>query len=122
MSLRDQLAPDLANVFINESEWATVREFRIKNADGSFKVFSAKCVWDKEAAKKHPLVTIHGYYVGDVICYIESYHFPRMPIAGELLYSPANQPYEVIICTDEEFCYAIGLSSTRSQPAKYGSN
>jgi hypothetical protein len=122
MSLRDQFVPDLANVFINTDEFAIEREFRIRNADGSFKVFRAPVVWDKEAAKRHPLVAIHGMYLGDVICYIEHKYLPRAPIAGEIIYSPANQPWEVIDVTDEESCYQLALSATRSQPAKYGNN
>jgi hypothetical protein len=122
MSLRDQFVPDLSNVFINTDEFATVREFRINNGQGGFIVFNAPCVWDKEQAKRHPLATIHGLYLGDVICFIEHKYLPRQPIAGELIYSPANQPWEVIDSTDEENCYMLGLSATRSQPAKYGSN
>ena len=122
MSLRDQFVPDLASVFINTDEFATVREFRINDGKGGFKVFTAKVVWDKEMAKRHPLVAIHGMYLGDVICFIEHKYLPRPPVAGELIYSPANQPWEVIDVTDEESCYQIALSATRSQPAHYGAN
>jgi hypothetical protein len=122
MSLRDQFAPDLDEVFIEPSEFGTWREFRISDGHGGFKVFTAKVVWDMEAAKEQPVVKIHGVYLGDVICYIEHKHLPRMPVAGELIYSPANQPWEVLDVTDEESCYKISLSATRSQPARYGSN
>ena len=122
MSLRDQFAPDLSEVFVNPDEFATVREFRIKKADGTFNVFTAPVVWDEEQSKRHPLVSIHGMYLGDVICFIEHRYLPRVPFAGELIYSPANQPWEVLDCTDEESCYKLALSAYRSQPGKYGSN
>jgi hypothetical protein len=122
MSLRDCFAPDLANVFINTGEMATVREFRIADGHGGFVVFTAKVVWDQEAMKEMPLVKIHGVYMGDVRCYIEHKYLPRMPVAGELIYSPANQPWEVMDITDEESCYVLALSAYRSQPAAYGSN
>jgi hypothetical protein len=122
MSLRSQFAPDLANVFINTSEFATEREFRINDGQGGFRVFIAKVVWDEEQAKQNPLVKVHGMYLGDVICFIEHKNLPRMPVAGELIYSPANKPWEVIDCTDEESCYKLALSATRSHPGKYGNN
>ena len=120
--LRDQFAPDLANVFVNTDEFATVREFRINNGVGGFTVFNAKVVWDNEMAKRHPLVAIHGMYLGDVICFIEHKYLPRMPLAGEVIWSPANNPWEVLDCTDEESCYKLALSAYRSQPGKYGNN
>ena len=122
MSLREQFVPDLANVFINTDEFATTREFRVSDGQGGFRVFLAKVVWDTESAKQQPVVKIHGVYLGDVICYIERKYLPRMPVAGELLYSPANQPWEVLDCTDEESCWRIALSATRSQPGRYGNN
>lgn len=122
MSLREQFAPDLATVFCNTDEFATEREFRISDGAGGFKVFKAKVVWDNEQAKRHPLVAIHGMYLGDVICFIEHKYLPRPPLAGELIYSPANQPWEVLDCTDEESCYKLALSATRSQPGRYGAN
>jgi hypothetical protein len=122
MSLRDQFAPDLANVFVKTSEFATTREFRISDGHGGFRLFMAKVVWDNEMAKRHPLVSIHGMYLGDVICFIEHKYLPRLPVAGELIYSPANQPWEVLDCTDEENCYKLALSATRSQPGRYGNN
>lgn len=114
--------PDLADVFVNTDEFATLREFRISDGRGGFLVFNAKVVWDTEAAKVHPLVSIHGMYLGDVICYLQHKYVPRMPVAGELIYSPANQPWEVLDCTDEEGCYKLALSATRSQPGAYGRN
>jgi hypothetical protein len=122
MSLREQFAPDLANVFMNTSEFATTREFRISDGHGGFTLFMADVVWDTEAMKQLPLVKIHGVYMGDVICYIEHKHLPRMPVAGELIYSPANQPWEVMDVTDEESGYKLALSATRSQPGHYGNN
>lgn len=122
MSLRDQFEPDLANVFMNTDEFATEREFRINNGQGGFNVFKAKVVWDEEQAKRHPVVAIHGMYLGGVICFIEHKYLPRPPVAGELIYSPANQPWEVLDCTDEESCYKLALNATRSQPGHYGNN
>lgn len=122
MSLREQFAPDLDRVFIEPSEFATWREFRISDGHGGFKVFQAKVVWDTEAMKQMPLVKIHGVYMGDVICYIEHKYLPRMPVAGELIYSPANSPWEVLDVTDEESGYRLALSATRSQPGHYGNN
>jgi hypothetical protein len=122
MSLRDQFAPDLDDVFMNTDEFATEREFRINNGAGGFTIFRAKVVWDEEAAKRHPVVAIHGVYLGSVICFMQHKDLPRPPVAGELIYSPANQPWEVLDCTDEESCYKLALSATRSQPAHYGNN
>jgi hypothetical protein len=122
MSLREQFAVDLDRVFVNSDEFATVREFRISDGHGGFTVFTTKVVWDTEASKQMPMVKIHGVYMGDVICYIEHKYLPRMPVAGELIYSPANQPWEVLDATDEESCYKLALSATRSQPGKYGNN
>lgn len=122
MSLREQFPADLANIFVNPTEFATWREFRIADGHGGFKLFQAKVVWDTEASKQMPLVKIHGVYMGDVICYIEHKYLPRMPVAGELIYSPANKPWEVLDCTDEESCYKLALTATRSQPGHYGRN
>jgi hypothetical protein len=122
MALRDQFVPDLARIFMNPREFATNREFRISDGHGGFIVFRADVVWDKDAVKNEPLVTVHGVFMGDVRCYIEHKNLPRAPLAGELIYSPANQPWEVIDCTDEESCYALSLSASRSQPSQYGKN
>jgi hypothetical protein len=116
MSLRDQFVPDLSNIFVNTDEFATTREFRIADGLNGFKVFNAPVVWDEEQAKEHPLVKIHGMYMGDVIMFIEHKYLPRMPYAGEMIYSPANKPWEILDCTDEESCYKIALSATRSHP------
>jgi hypothetical protein len=122
MSLRDQFKPDLANVFMNTGEFATEREFRISDGHGSFIVFTCPVVWDKDAIKMMPVVTIHGVFMGDVRCYIEAKYLPRTPVAGELIYSPANQPWEVLDCTDQESLFELSLAATRSQPTLYGRN
>lgn len=122
MSLRDQFATDLADVFHNTDEFATEREFRISNGLGGFTVFPAKVVWDEEAAKKQPIVAVHGVYLGDVICYMKEADLPRAPVAGELIYSPANQPWEVLECIQEEGDYRLALAAHRSQPGFYGGN
>jgi hypothetical protein len=122
VSLREQFAPDLVNVFHNTDEFATTREFRVSNGHGGFNVFAADVVWDEEAAKKQPVVAIHGVYMGDVICHIKHLDLPRAPVAGELIYSPANKPWEVLQVTDEESEWVLALSATRSQPAFYGGN
>ena len=79
-------------------------------------------MWDEEAASRQPPVTRHGMYLGDVICFMQAKDLPRKPVAGELIYSPANQPWEVLKVTEEESEYKLALSATRSQPASYGSN
>jgi hypothetical protein len=122
VALREQFAPDIDRVFINTDEHATVREFRISNGAGGFIVFTAEVVWDEEAAEQKPVVAIHGMYQGDVICYIAAKYLPRKPVAGELIYTPANKPWEVLKCTEEESCYMLALSATRSQPGAYGRN
>ena len=122
MALRDNFPRDLASVFINTSEMATTREFRMSDGQGGFVVFMADVVWDQEAMKEIPLVKTQGVYMGDVRCYIEHKYLPRMPVAGELIYSPANSPWEVLDVTDEESCYVLALSAARGQPAKYGNN
>jgi len=122
MSLRQQFAPDLANVFHNTDEFAELREFRINNGQGGFTIFTAKVVWDEEGAKKQPVVATHGVYMGDVLLHIKEVDLPRAPVAGEVLFSPANKVWEVLQITHEEGEYVIALSGTRSQPAFYGSN
>jgi hypothetical protein len=122
MSLRDQFVPDLDNVFINVDEFGEVREFRISDGQNGFLVFQAKVVWDKDAVRDQPVVTIHGVFMGDVRCYIRHSDLPRAPVAGELLYSPANTPWEVIDCTDAESLYELSLAAYRSQPTTYGKN
>jgi hypothetical protein len=122
MSLRDQFAADISDVFTNTDEFATTREFRIADGQGGFKVFTAPVVWDEEMAKTHTITKIHGIYMGEVICFIKHEYLPHAPVAGELIYSPANKPWEVLDVTDEEDCYKLALSSTRSQPGYYGNN
>jgi hypothetical protein len=122
VSLREQFVPDLENTFMNTAEHATTREFRISDGQGGFRVFTAAVVWDEEQAKRQPVVSVHGIFLGDVICHIMHKYLPRMPVTGELIYSPANKPWEVLQCTDQEFMYVLALWATRSQPGKYGGN
>lgn len=114
MSLRDDFAADLADVFANPNEFATTREFRISDGAGGFTVFNADVVWDEEMAKRQPVVAIHGIYLGAVICFMEHKYLPRAPLVGEMIYSPSNVPWEVLDVTDEESCYKITLQATRS--------
>jgi hypothetical protein len=118
MSLRDDFATDLAETFVDTNEFATSREFRISDGAGGFVVFPAPVVWDEETAKRQPVVAVHGIYLGQVICFMEHVYLPRPPLVGELIYSPANTPWEVLDVTDEESCYKIVLSATRSQPGR----
>lgn len=118
MSLRDDFAADLATVFANPAEFATTREFRINNGAGGFSVFTADVVWDEETAKRQPVVAVHGIFLGQVICFMEHKYLPRPPLVGEILYSPANLPWEVLDVTDEEGCYKIALTATRSQAGR----
>jgi hypothetical protein len=122
LSLRDQFVPDLDNVFMNTAEFATTREFRISDGAGGWIVFEADVVWDKDAVRAQPVVTVHGVFMGDVRCYIRHSDLPRAPVAGELIYSPANVPWEVIDCTDAESLYELSLAAYRSQPTRYGGN
>ena len=122
MSLRENFPRDLVRVFHNPDEFATVREFRIADGHGGFRVFMATVVWDNEAAKQLQVVKIHGVYQGDLVLYIMHTDLPRPPVAGELLYSPANKPWEIIDVTDEESEWKVAISATRSQPAYYGKN
>lgn len=113
--LRDNFATDLSTVFMNTAEMATTREFRISDGMGGFTIFDAPVVWDQEGSKDMPMVKIQGVFMGDVRCHIEAKYLPRIPLAGEIIYSPANQVWECIDVTDEEGCYVLGLSATRSQ-------
>jgi len=119
LSLRQQFAPDLARIFINTNEHATEREFRVSDGRGGTKTFVAPVVWDEEAAKQMPTVRLQGIYMGDVQCYIEQKYLPRKPVPQEIIYSPANTMWEVVDCTDEEGCWLLYLSATRSQPGSY---
>jgi len=122
VALREQFIPDLDRVFLNDGEHATWREFRIADGQGGFRLFRAKVGWFDEDAKLRPVVAVHGVYQGDVICYIKHADLPRPPVGGELIYSPANKAWEVIDVTDEEGCWMLALSATRSQPGYYGKN
>jgi hypothetical protein len=122
MSLRDQFVPDIDNVFMNVAEFATTREFRINDGHGSFVVFSAPVVWDEDQVREEPIVTIHGVFMGNVDCFIAAHYLPRAPVAGELIYSPANQPWEVLDCVIAEGLYELKLAAYRSQPTQYGRN
>jgi hypothetical protein len=119
MSLRDQFADDW-RIFTDPTEFGSVREFRISNGQGGFTVFTAQITWDEDRAKMHPIATRFGVYVGEAMLFIKATDLPRRPVPGELIYSPANRPFEVIMCTDVEAGYEIAVSSTRSQPAAYG--
>jgi len=122
MALRDQFVGDIDSIWMRLYEFATEREFRIGDGHGGFIVFVAPVVWDKDAVRKQPLVTVHGVFMGDVRCYIAHKYLPRAPLAGEVIYSPATTPWEVIDCTDAESLYEMSLAAYRSQPHKYGAN
>ena len=92
MSLRAQFPVDLVNVFHNTDEFATTREFRMSDGQGGFVVKNIDVVWDEEEAKRYPVVTIHGITNAAVICFVQHKDLPRPPLAGEIIYSPANQP------------------------------
>jgi hypothetical protein len=121
VSLREQFALDLDNVFFNDKEHATWEEFRISNGLGGFIVFQAKIIHDTDELKRLA-VTRMGIYAGEELLYIRHTSLPRRPVVGELIYSPANKPWEVVSCWDEEGCYVVTMSSTRSSPAYYGGN
>jgi hypothetical protein len=121
MSLREQMYSDRRNVFFNTDEHATVEEFRINNGQGGFTVFNATVIHDTDQLKRLA-TTRMGVYQGDELLYIMHEDLPRRPLAGELIYSPANKPLEVMECHDEEGVWVLLLSSTRSQPAHYGGN
>lgn len=107
---------------MNQNEHAHDREFRISDGLGGFKIFRTIVIWDEDAAKRQAIVTIHGIYMGSVICQIHQDDLPRPPVAGELIYSPANKPWEVLQVTDEEMMWVLALAATRSQPGHYGAN
>jgi hypothetical protein len=121
MSLRDQIRADLP-IFTNPEELGDVREFRINDGMGGFIVRNIEVAWDEDSAEQKPVVTIHGVYLCDVMCYIAASDLPRPPVPGELIYSPANKPWEVVKVTDLMFMYELALAAMRSQPGKYGSN
>jgi len=114
--------PDIDNIFVNTAEFATVREFRISDGAGGFIVFNAPCVWDEDKAKSNPITNKFGVWMGSVACYIAAKYLPRPPVAGELIYSPANLPWEVIDITIAESMYEIMLGGNRSMPQTYGRN
>lgn len=120
--LRDLFAPNVDNIFMNLGEFATLREFRIQDGAGGFLVFTAPVVWDQDEAREKPVVTIHGVFMGNVDCYIASKYLPRAPVAGEIIYSPANQPWEVLDVVICESLYELMLAAYRSQPTQYGRN
>lgn len=122
MALRDQFAADLANIFMNKDEFATEREFRINDGAGGFTTFTCPVVWDEDSVRKEPIVTVHGVFMGSVHCFIETKYLPRAPLVGELIYSPANQPWEVLDNVNAEGMYELSLSAMRSQPTQYGKN
>jgi hypothetical protein len=122
MSLKDQFVADVHSIFLNTEEHATTREFRIADGHGGFTTFTQDVVWDEEAAKEEPVVKYHGQYLCDVMCFLPSTVLPRRPLAGELIYSPANQPWEIMECTDQAGMFKLALMAHRSQPGFYGVN
>jgi hypothetical protein len=122
MSLRAQFPTDVDNVWMNTDEFATTREFRISDGQQGFIIFTAPVVWDEDEVRQEPIVTIHGVFMGNVDCFIAAKYLPRAPVAGELIYSPANQPWEVIDCVIAESLYELKLAAYRSQPTAYGRN
>jgi hypothetical protein len=119
MSLRAQFPADLVNVFHNTDEFATTREFRLSDGHGAFTLKNIDVVWDEEEARRHPVVTIHGIIDAAVICYIQHKDLSRPPLAGEIIYSPANKPWEIGAVTDEESEWKLALVMTRSQTGYY---
>jgi len=122
VSLRDQFAPDVDNIFMNTSEFATTREFRISDGHNGFLLFDCPVVWDEDQVRQEPITTIHGVFMGTVSCYIATTYLPRAPLPGELIYSPGNQPWEVLDCIIAESLYELKLAAYRSQPSQYGQN
>ena len=120
--VRDLFVPNIDRHFMDTGVFAEEREFRISDGSGGFRIFECPVVWDKDAIKQEPVVTVHGVFMGDVRCYIKDSYLPRAPVAGELIYSPANQPWEVLDCTIAEHLYELSLSAQRSQPSMYGKN
>lgn len=110
MALRDQFVPDLENVFHNVDEFGPFREFRISNGRGGFATFWAPCVWDSDTLKQLS-VKAQGVFLGDVMCYIQASQLPRRPLAGEIIYSPANVGWLIVESVDEEGQYNLSLSS-----------
>jgi hypothetical protein len=111
MSLRDQFVYDLDTIFYNEDEHATRRQFRISDGRGGFICFCAVCIWDEEATKERTIVKEYNVYVGDVLCHIGAWNFPRRPLAGEIIYSPPQIPWTIVDCTHEEGAYVLALQA-----------
>jgi len=122
MSLRDQFAPDVDRIWMNTDQFATNRQFRISDGHDGFLVFTCPVVWDEDQVRQEPIATVHGVFMGNVACYIASKYLPRAPLAGEVIYSPANQPWEVLDCVIAESLYELKLAAYRSPPSQYGQN
>jgi hypothetical protein len=119
--MHDQFVSDL-RYFLDKEVFGSDLEFRINDGHGGYTVFLATVVWDEDSVKTQPAVTIHGFFMGDVKLFIRRSNLPRAPVAGELIYSPANQPFEVNKTTIAEGLYEVDLTAHRSQPTMYGNN
>ena len=124
MSLCDQFASDVNRIFINVDEMGDWLEFRISDGHGGFTVKTIKVVWDRDHAKENPMTTRFGVFYCDVMCFMAAADLPRAPVAGEIIYSPANQPWEVVECWYEEKMFSIALRAVTSQPvnSQFGRN
>lgn len=120
MSLHTQMIGDLTRIFMNLDEFATLREFRIQDGLGGFLIFNKPVVWDVDTAKASPIFTPAGLIMCDVRCYIRASDLPRVPLAEEIIYSPANQQWKVLACTIAEGLYEMPLIAYRSSPAMFG--
>lgn len=103
--------PDLQTVFYNEDEMAVSREFKIADGKGGYIIFNARCIWDEEATKERTIVKEYNVYVGDVMCHIGAWNFPRRPLAGEIIYSPRMQGWTIVDVTCEEAAYVLALQA-----------
>lgn len=118
--LKDLFAPDVERIFINVDEFGDYREFRFADGAGGFYVKTIKVVWDEDKSHMQAVSTANGIVYADVACFIASKDLPRAPVAGEMLYSPANQPFEILLCTLTPALYELQLQRYMSKPTMFG--
>lgn len=117
MSLRSEFLVDAVETFLEEGEFAQIREFKITEANAG-KVFTANCVWDTETLKDRAIVQQQGLYIGEVRCFILSSLFAVEPRPEQILYTrrlfptpeePLLRGWRVLDITDAEEMYYLDL-------------
>jgi hypothetical protein len=127
MSLREEFYTDAVETFLEQSEFAQVREFAIFESHPTAleapggpveQIFTTNCVWDTEILKDRAIVQQQGLFLGNVRCFILSSLFRVEPRPEQIIYTrrieplpqePQRKGWRIIDVTDAEEMYYIDL-------------